>query len=281
MKERVQKLMAQANKGSRRACEEIIRQGRVRVNGVVIKLGDQADPNTDVIEVDGEKLLFSGERKRFIAFNKPKHVVSTDELHEGDTRKMVRDFIPFEEHLFSIGRLDADSEGLMVLTNDGELANRLTHPRYRHTKTYKVVVAGLPTQETVNRWQNGVFLEEDGQTAPCYVKITDGSPKETTLRIVMTEGKKRQIRRVAVLLGHPVKSLTRTHIGKLALGTLRQGEWRELTPKDVKALSTPADELVEVPKRPARRPPRPFSHAQDRDNKPQLKRSPSPRRRAR
>ncbi len=249
MKERVQKLMAQANIGSRRACEDIISQGRVRVNGKVIHLGDQADPTQDVIEVDGSKIAFP-EQKLYIAFNKPKYVLSTDEPHEGDTRKIITDFLPFKEHLFSAGRLDADSEGLMVLTNDGELANTLTHPRYRHTKTYKVVVTGLPSQETLLRWQKGVELEnEDGTidyTGPCYVHVMEGGEKESTLRIVMTEGKKRQIRRTAALFGHTVRSLVRTQMGKLMLGNLRSGEWRELNAKDLAALKTPADELIQI-----------------------------------
>ena len=249
MKERVQKLMAQANLGSRRACEDVISQGRVRVNGKVIHLGDQADPQKDIIEVDGIKIAFP-ERKLYIAFNKPKYVLSTDEPHEGDTRKIITDFLPFTEHLFSAGRLDADSEGLMVLTNDGELANTLTHPRYRHTKTYKVVISGLPTQESLQRWQSGVELDnEDGTidyTGPCYIHLMEGGEKESTLRIVMTEGKKRQIRRTASLLGHTVRSLIRTQMGKLMLGTLRPGEWRELTAKDLAQLKAPADELGQI-----------------------------------
>ncbi len=249
MKERVQKLMAQANLGSRRACEEIISQGRVRVNGKVIKLGDQADAQTDIIDVDGTKLAFP-DKKLYIAFNKPRYVLSTDEPHEGDTRKIITDYLPYKEHLFSAGRLDADSEGLMVLTNDGDLANTLTHPRYRHTKTYKVVISGLPTQETLIRWQTGVELpNEDGTidyTSPCFIHLMEGGEKETTLRIVMTEGKKRQIRRTASLLGHTVRSLIRTQMGKLMLGILRPGEWRELTPKDLAALKLPADELGQI-----------------------------------
>ncbi len=246
MKERVQKLMAQANLGSRRGCEDIIRQGRVRVNGAVIHLGDQADPQTDVIEVDGEKLSFP-EGHTYIAYNKPKNIVSSNVRYPGDERRTVREMIPVEGHLFTIGRLDADSEGLIILTNDGDLANRLSHPRYNHTKTYKVVVYGLPSAETIQKWQEGVYLQDEEdekpqKTAPCYVKITDGG-KETTLRIVMTEGKKRQIRRVASMLGHPVKSLMRTQIGKLSLGTLRPGEWRELSAADIKALKTPAAEM--------------------------------------
>jgi pseudouridine synthase len=246
--------MAQANIASRRAAEALIEQGRVRVNGQVIKLGDQADPRQDVIEVDGQKLSFP-DGKTYIAVNKPRNVLSSTDPHEGDTRSTARDLIPLEGHLFSIGRLDADSEGLMVFTNDGELANHLTHPRYRHTKTYKVVVQGLPSLETLERWQKGITLvEEDGTsytTKPCYVKITDGG-RETTLRIVMTEGKKRQIRRVASLLGHQVISLTRTHLGRLPLGAIRPGEWRELDSNDVKLLKTPAPELGSIGKAPAR-----------------------------
>jgi 23S rRNA pseudouridine2605 synthase len=250
VKERVQKLMAQANIASRRAAESLIEQGRVRVNGKVIKLGDQADPLLDMIEVDGQKLVFS-DTKTYIAVNKPRNVLSTTDPHEGDGRRTVRDLIPVDGHLFSIGRLDADSEGLMVFTNDGELANRLSHPRYRHTKTYKVVVHGLPTLETIERWQKGITLiDEDGTsytTKPCYVKITDGG-RETTLRIVMTEGKKRQIRRVASALGHNVITLVRTHLGRLQLGTIRPGEWRELDANDLKFLKMAAPELPDIAK---------------------------------
>lgn len=264
MKERVQKLMAQANLGSRRACEELIRQGRVRVNGKVIHLGDQADTTTDVIEVDGTRLK-AAERKRYIAFYKPKHVLSTDEPHEGDTRRIVSEYLPFEEHLFSAGRLDADSEGLMVLTNDGELANRLTHPRYRHTKTYKVTILGIPTAEALTRWQRGVLLEnEDGSTemtAPCSVSVASSGKGIATLRIIMTEGKKRQIRRTASLLGFHVRSLIRTHMGKLELGTLRSGEWRELNEDDLRALKTPMKE-TSSPERPSRSP-RPVARRDD------------------
>ncbi len=262
--------MAQANLGSRRACEEIIKQGRVRVNGETIHVGDQADAYTDVIEVDGEKLAFP-DRKMYFAFNKPKNVLSTDDPNYEDWRRTVRSYIPYDGHLFNIGRLDADSEGLMVLTNDGDLANHLSHPRYHHTKTYKVVVNGLPSEAAVQQWMNGVTIEEDDgtlyKTAPCFVKITDGDKSETTLRVVMTEGHKRQIRRVAAQLGHPVKSLVRTYIGKLPLGALRVGEWRELTPKDLVLLKTSSDE---VPRRSSRRPSRP-QNTSSRTSKPDRK----------
>jgi pseudouridine synthase len=264
LKERVQKLMAQANIGSRRACEELIRQGRVRVNGRLIKLGDQADPRTDTIDVDGVKLNFARQAKIYIALNKPKNVVTTNVSHRGDERDTVRDLVPAEGHLFTIGRLDAESEGLVVLTNDGDLTQRLTHPRYGHTKTYRATVYGLPSAETIAKWEDGVFLEE-GKTAPCSVKIVKGGKDLTTLEIVMTEGKKRQIRRVASILNHPVKRLTRTHIGKLALGTLCPGEWRELNASEVASLEIPA---IKLSSKKSERPRRVKTPVRQGDNKP-------------
>ncbi|MFN8375394.1 MAG: pseudouridine synthase [Anaerolineae bacterium] len=247
MKERLQKIMARADLGSRRACEELIEQKRVRVNGVVAVLGDKADPAVDVIEVDGRKLTFSEQRKIYIALNKPVNVLTTNLGNHKDKRQTVRELIALEGHLFSIGRLDAESEGLIVMTNDGELVQRLTHPKYRHTKTYRVSVYGLPPLETLERWRNGIFLQdEDGttyKTAPCSVEILKGDREVTSLRVVMTEGRKRQIRRVAASLGYPVQRLVRTQIGKLELGNLKPGEWRELTGKEINALSTPADEI--------------------------------------
>jgi 23S rRNA pseudouridine2605 synthase len=251
MKERVQKLLAQANIASRRAAEELIEQRRVKVNGKVVQLGEKADPEKDVIEVDGTRIKFDEGKKLYIALNKPKQVLSTNSPHRGDERDTLYDLVPVRERLFPIGRLDADSEGLVVLTNDGAMAQRLTHPRYRHTKTYRVVVQGLPTAETLERWQGSITLE-DGNTSPCLVKITKGDERESVLRIVMTEGKKRQIRRVANLLGHPVRRLTRTHIGMLSVEDLKPGEWRELTPREIEALKTPSPELREIRGRHAR-----------------------------
>lgn len=247
MKHRIQKLLAQANLGSRRSTETLIEQGRVRVNGEVAKLGDKADPTTDVIEVDGERLTLS-DRKLYIALYKPKQVLTTSEPHSGDERETVFDLVPYKDHLFSIGRLDADSEGLIVLTNDGDLTNKLSHPRYRHTKTYRVTVRGLPTAATVEEWQNGVYLEDEdhelgGRTAPCAVTVVQGGQAESILRIVMVEGKKRQIRRIAVKLGHPVTRLIRTHIGLLSVENMKPGEFRELNEDEVQMLSGRSPEL--------------------------------------
>jgi pseudouridine synthase len=229
----------------------LIRQGRVRVNGKVIKLGDQADPTTDVIEVDGAKLNFASQSKIYIAFNKPINVLTTNARRRGDERQTVRDFIPIEGHLFTIGRLDAESEGLIVLTNDGELTNKLTHPRYGHTKTYRATVYGLPSEEMIAKWESGVYLEE-GKTAPCSVRMVKGGHDLSTLEIVMTEGKKRQVRRVASMLGHPVKRLVRTQIGKLGLGGLRPGEWRELDHKEAALMQLHAVEINQAKPRRSR-----------------------------
>ncbi len=247
-KERVQKLMAQASIGSRRANEKLIEQGRVSVNGKVITLGDKADPEVDTIHVDGERLKFANIEKVYYVVNKPTNYLSTNKAPSGDDRPTVREMIPDEGHLFTIGRLDAESEGLMVLTNDGDLTNKLAHPRYEHTKTYKVQVYGQPSEATLEEWQNGVWLEE-GKTAACYVKLMNTEQNTSVLRIVMIEGKKRQIRRVATKLGHPVKKLMRTHIGQLGVGTLRRGEWYKLSAEEVKFMSEPAWELEIIQKR--------------------------------
>lgn len=283
MEERLQKLMAQAGIGSRRACETLISQGRVRVNGVVVGLGAKADPQTDTVEVDGQCLRFDVQPRVYIALYKPRNTLSSTRARSDDSRRTVRDLVPVEGRLFMIGRLDAESEGLIVLTNDGALTNRLTHPRYGHTKTYRVVVHGLPTTETIQRWESGVLLEDEGMTAPCRVRLVKGDRNLSTLEIVMTEGKKRQIRRVAAALGHPVHRLTRTHIGKLGLGSLRPGEWRELSSSDVQAMLTPYAPVRAFRPKSARRGPNPSRPAQAkaavRSNSPQRKHSTQHRKR--
>lgn len=246
--ERVQKLMARANIGSRRACETIIEQGRVSVNGETITLGDKADPEKDTIHVDGEKLHLENYEKRYFVVHKEPGVLSTNQSPEGDDRPIVRDMIPVDLHLFTIGRLDADSEGLMVMTNDGDITHKLAHPRYEHTKTYKVTVQGEPDNDTLIQWEDGVWLDGD-RTAPCYIRVLEKNKRTTILRIIMVEGRKRQIRRIARMLGHPVRRLVRTHIGKLGLGTLRRGMWYELDEEEVQAMLMPADEVKYIRRR--------------------------------
>lgn len=243
--ERVQKLMAQADIGSRRKCEEIIRQGRVRVNDKVIELGAKADPDKDTVIVDGERLNLSDFTPLYIVVNKPKGVLSTNKAPQGDPRPTIREMIDVPGHLFTIGRLDADSEGLMVLTNDGEVANKVSHPRFEHTKTYKVTVKGKVNKATIEKWETGIWLD-NSRTAACSVRIIESNSRATTLRVVMVEGRKRQIRRVAEILGHQVIRLVRTHIGQLGLGTLRKGAWYQLDDFEVSVMMTPDDELKEI-----------------------------------
>lgn len=223
--------MARANIGSRRANEELIKQGLVKVNGEVAKLGDSADSMTDTITVRGEPLQF--QKYRYIMLNKPKGIISSTE--DGEERTTVRDLVDVDGHLFTVGRLDKQSEGLILLTNDGMLANRLTHPRYEHKKLYRVWVERRPNNETLEQWRKGVMLD-DKLTAPAEVKVIDDSKYVAELVIGMREGRKRQIRRVAELLGHPVRRLVREKIGPLRMKDIEPGEWRELTERELKSL---------------------------------------------
>jgi 23S rRNA pseudouridine2605 synthase len=230
--ERIQKLLAQAGYGSRRACEEYLTERRVTVNGRVVELGAKADPIRDVIKVDGKRVHFESKRI-YLALNKPSGVVTTNADEFG--RQTVRDLIPIEGHLYPVGRLDADSEGLVLLTNDGDLANALTHPRYEHEKEYRVLVEGAPSASTLKAWRHGVLLE--GQmTAPAKVEVTGGDRGLTWVRVTMHEGRKRQIRELAGMLGHPVKYLQRVRIGPIRLTNLKVGEWRHLSASEVKLL---------------------------------------------
>jgi len=230
--ERIQKLLAQAGLGSRRACEEFISEHRVTVNGKMVELGAKADPIRDVIKVDGKRVQFESKRI-YLALNKPIGVVTTNSDEFG--RKTVRDLIPIEGHLYPVGRLDADSEGLVLLTNDGDLANALTHPRYEHEKEYRVLVEGEPSASTLKAWRHGVLLEGQ-KTAPAKVEVTGGDRGLTWVRVTMHEGRKRQIREVAGMLGHPVKYLQRVRIGPIRLINLKVGEWRHLSASEVKLL---------------------------------------------
>ncbi|GAB4506492.1 MAG: hypothetical protein Kow00123_06300 [Anaerolineales bacterium] len=230
--ERIQKILARAGYGSRRGCEELITAGRVRVDGMVAVLGQKADPDRQVITVDGERVKLP-DQFVYLALNKPRGVLSDTEDARG--RKTVLDLVPHEGHLFAVGRLDLTSEGLVLLTNDGDLANRLLHPRYGHEREYRVRVAGRLTEDVIRAWSRGIVL--DGvKTRPAQVKILKSEGSDTWLQVIMQEGKKRQIRRIAAALGHPVRALVRVRIGPVRLGRLAPGEWRPLTPKEVAAL---------------------------------------------
>ena len=233
MEERLQKILARAGFGSRRACEELIRQGRVAVNGEVAQLGQRADPERDRITVDGEPIRLKREYT-YIALHKPRGVLS-DEGDGTGRLPTVRDLVDLPGHLFPVGRLDLRSEGLILLTDDGDLAFRLTHPRFGHEKEYHVLVEGRPSEETLRKWRRGVFL--DGRrTARADVEVLRREEGRTWLRVVLREGRKRQIRRVAAMLGHPVHRLIRVRVGPVWLGNLPPGRWRRLTPAEVQAL---------------------------------------------
>ena len=231
---RLQKVLAQAGVASRRAAEEMIRQGRVMVNGrVVEELGCRVDALRDEILVD-RALVSSAQEKVYLLFYKPKHCVTT--ASDPQRRKTVLDLIPdLGARVFPVGRLDYDSEGLLLLTNDGFLANRLQHPRYGVPKTYEVKVKGHPDDRTLNRLRSGIVLEE-GKTAAAEVTVLRVLPKASWLRIVLHQGWNRQIRRMGEAVAHPVLKITRVAYGPLELGTLRPGAFRPLNPDEVRRL---------------------------------------------
>jgi 23S rRNA pseudouridine2605 synthase len=232
MEERLQKVMARAGLGSRRACEELIAQGRVTVNGQPALLGQKADPARDQILLDGEPVA-RPEKLTYAMLYKPRGVVSS--LAAQGERLTVRDLVNLEVRLYPVGRLDVDSEGLILLTNDGELADYLTHPRYESEKEYRVLVKGDPDAERLQAWSRGVVLEGQ-RTAPAQVVRQERAANGTWLRIVMHEGRKHQIRDIGLLLGLPVQRLIRIRMGALRLGNLQPGEWRTLKADEVAKL---------------------------------------------
>lgn len=232
--ERIQKILARAGYGSRRNCEELILTGRVKVNGQKPELGQKADASKDKITVDGKNLPEEIEL-RYIAYHKPRFVLC-DKTQPGDDRRSVFNLVDGAEDLAVIGRLDYESEGLVILTNDGELLNRLTHPRYQHEKEYKVLVASRPDVKQLEVWRRGVVLEDGHRTSPASVTVESNAGKGTWLRVILKEGHKRQIRETAKLTGLFVVKLIRTRIATQKLGNLKSGEWRALNQEEVENL---------------------------------------------
>ncbi|MFM9137170.1 MAG: pseudouridine synthase [Actinomycetota bacterium] len=241
--ERLQKVLAARGWGSRRVCEEMIEDGRVTVNGVVARLGQRVDVERDLVEVDGAPV---GMRPDFVYYllNKPSGVVST--ARDTHDRETVVDLVPEEPRVYPVGRLDAETEGLLLLTNDGELTHRLTHPKFGVEKEYMAHVEcsdkGV-SGSALATLRNGVDIG-DGVTSPAEV----GELQPGVLRIVIHEGRNRQVRRMCEAVGHPVVRLVRTRIGPLTDRTLRPGQWRELTLAELRSLieavaGTPTDTL--------------------------------------
>jgi len=227
--QRLQKVLAAAGVDSRRKCEELILDGVVRVNRKVVdKLPAFVDPEKDFITVNGKKIQPA--RKVYFLLNKPKGVICTNSDPQG--RKKAIDLVHTGERIFCVGRLDADTTGLIILTNDSELANRLTHPRYGMAKTYVVAVKGEPAGEQIEKLKKGIWLEE-GKTGRASVKILKRGHKESLLEVTIRQGLNRQVRRMLAKVGLPVKSLTRTQIGKLTTQGLGVGKFRTLTRTEV------------------------------------------------
>lgn len=233
--ERLQKIMAEAGVASRRKCEELILSGKVQLNGeTVTALGTKADPAVDEITVDGKPI--GVEKKMYLVFNKPKGVITSASDPQG--RKIVTDYLKgITERLYPVGRLDYDTEGLLLLTNDGHFAHQLTHPKHHVPKTYHATVKGVPHGSELEKLKKGIMLE-DGMTAPAEVEYHDIDPegKESTISITIHEGRNRQVRRMFEAINHPVIRLKRISFGDLFLGNLKRGLYRHLTKEEVEGL---------------------------------------------
>ncbi len=226
--ERLQKVLARVGVGSRRTCEDLIADGRVTVDGAVAVLGRRVDPDTALVEVDGAPI---GVRPGLVHYllNKPAGVVTTADDPQG--RPTVVGLVPAEPRVFPVGRLDVDTEGLLLLTNDGELTHRLTHPSYGVEKEYVAEVRGTPTRAALRQLREGIELD-DGPTAPARAALLDDS----VVRLTIHEGRNRQVRRMCEAVGHPVVRLVRTRIGPIADRSLAPGAWRALTVDEIRAL---------------------------------------------
>ncbi|HSE58586.1 MAG TPA: pseudouridine synthase [Nitrospiraceae bacterium] len=260
MKIRLQKLIAGSGLASRRKAEALIAAGRVTVNGKVItELGTKVDPARDHVKVDG-KHLSAAQPFVYLVLNKPKNVMST--LDDPGGRTTVKDYLRgVSVRVFPVGRLDFDSEGLMLLTNNGELAQALLHPRYHVPKTYLIKVKGVLTDEEIRKLEQGVRLE-DGMTSPAHVKKVRKAEQNSWLELTIREGRKHQVKRMLESVGHPVIKLVRVRMGPLSLDNLEPGEYRFLTDREANALRELVEERVaavergEAPvraKRPVRR----------------------------
>jgi 23S rRNA pseudouridine2605 synthase len=235
---RLQKVLATAGVGSRRACEEMIADGRVTVDGTVAQLGNRVDPATAVIRVDGERIA-TDPRKVYLAFNKPRGVVSTMDDDQG--RAALADFLGrVETRVFHVGRLDAESEGLLLLTNDGELAHKLTHPRYGVAKTYLCQVPGPVPRRVGRELLSGVELD-DGRARAEAFRVVDTSGRAALVELVVREGRKHLVRRMLAQVGHPVDRLVRVAVGPVMLGRLKPGQLRRLTVPEIGALYAEAE----------------------------------------
>jgi pseudouridine synthase len=235
---RLQKILSAAGVASRRASEQMILEGRVMVNGETVReLGAKADPEKDSIKVDGRRIK-TDVQHRYIVLYKPKGYVTTRKDPEG--RKTVMDLIGGGQYIYPVGRLDYDTEGLLLLMTDGDLAARLMHPRHEVDKEYEVIVMGAPDARALEKLKKGVYIE-GGRTSPAHVHVgstVKGHKPTTLLTITIREGRNRQVRKMCSAVGLPVRDLRRIRMGPITLGRLKPGQWRDLTPAEVRRLKS-------------------------------------------
>jgi pseudouridine synthase len=236
MADRLQKILSRHGVASRRGAEQLILAGRVKLNGVVVtELGTKADPECDRIEVDSKLILKESPQTQWVLLHKPVGFICT--RHDPQGRKTVFDLLPPDcDRLYYVGRLDYNSSGALLLTNDGDVANQLSHPSHHIPKTYEVWVKGHPNQTDLQAWRQGVWLD-DKLTLPAEVTILTTKSQQTQLKIVLREGRNRQIRRVAEQLGYPVIGLHRSAIASIVLGSLNSGKHRPLSPQEIEQLA--------------------------------------------
>jgi pseudouridine synthase len=230
--ERLQRALARAGIGSRRQCEKLIAQGRVEVDGRAATLGDKLDPSS-LVKVDGVRINLDP-TVRYYALHKPAGVTTT--MGDPHAKRDIREFIPAGPRVFPVGRLDRDTEGLILLTNDGDLAHRIMHPSYGVEREYLAEVSGKPSRTQLSALRAGVDLE-DGRARVSSVRVTARDRERVALRVVMTEGRKREVRRLLAAVGLPVKRLVRLRVGPVRLGRLGPGQTRELSPQEIRDLS--------------------------------------------
>ena len=233
MSERLQKVLARGGLGSRRHCEKIIRAGRVQVNGKTASIGESVDSKTDAITVDGIPLKLPTVH-RYIKLNKPVGYLSSARSQGG--RPTIYKLVKITDRVYPVGRLDLHSEGLILLTDDGDLTQHLTHPSNQHEKEYLVLFRTAPSAEQITRWQAGIRLPDGYQTQPSQLMIHRHDQGRTWCRIILGEGRKRQIRNMASVLGLSVLKLIRIRIATLELGSLASGRWQDCTDQEIEAL---------------------------------------------
>ena len=236
--ERIQKIMAEQGLCSRRAAEQIIAEGRVKVNGHPVKVGDKMDPNRDVLHVDDERIYIQkNQQLYYLALYKPRGYVTTasDELGRKTVMELVSD-IP--ARLYPVGRLDKDSEGLLLMTNDGAFAQAVTHPSGGISKLYRVTVQPRADESQILKLSSGVVLDDGTKTMPCAINVVTDEPGRTVMEMTLKEGKNREIRRMCEACGAKVRSLKRIRVMNIRLGDLKPGEWREVTGEELETLLT-------------------------------------------